>query len=255
MTKAIKENSFSDCNDCQIKYLILNSAVMTKYKTLTDVVDAYHLDLQKVVKPFLDLMEEGNITIDIFIDPSISTFNEEDVERNVIFTFEGLKDYLKKRFKACYHLTSQGGEKWEKVANPEWTDFTVFNWGGIFGLDYADGITGTKLENVMRLLDIDHFIKPEKHIPGTEKWTEYRPFWATYWKKLENGYNVSYDTSDILTWMKKHPSNESELSKYQQLAHEEKEFIRQQQTWYDNIKNWYTHPQWYQDIISYQEPQ
>jgi hypothetical protein len=253
MTDIIKRTSFADCNNHEIEYLILNSAVMTRYKSLTDVVYAYCLDPQKVAKSFFDLLEEGSIVVNIFSNESNIAFEEEDIARNVIFTTEGVQDCLNERFKACYCLTLEGGEKWEKNTKPEWNNFTVFNWGGIFGLDYPDGITGANLENVKRMLDMDYLIKPEKHILGTERWTEYHPFWATYWKQLEKGYNVSYDTHDILTWAKKYLYDEFELSENQELDPEEKEFIRRQRRWYDKIKNWYTPPQWYQDIIIYQE--
>ncbi|NJK66885.1 MAG: hypothetical protein HC941_10350 [Microcoleus sp. SU_5_3] len=211
----------------KVEYLMLKF-VICKYEALNSFAHSENLSHSEVVLAADSLFLRGDIKAMIFAD-------EYDTEAtsDVVLTRAGIQDSLDGRLLAFYYLTPQGGAKWEAMAHPDWNKFLIANFRQIFP-DYEEGILGTQREIVEQLLALDRLIFMYEHIPGTEVWNVLEPWQATYWKTLPRGYHVSceFQHSDFYPWELDDNTPAEIVEEYKQASQ-----------WYENIKKWYTDPE------------
>jgi hypothetical protein len=80
-----------------------------------------------------------------------------------------------------YGLTSQGGARWEAMAQFDWNDYI----GAWFEVEH--GYEGASQE----MLEV-YLCWSGCAVPGSEEWSLVRPWKATYWKSLPEGVRVRY---------------------------------------------------------------
>jgi hypothetical protein len=92
-----------------------------------------------------------------------------------------------------YRLTSDGGANWEAFAAPDWNKFVKHSYS------YEDGsecheVVAVDKSRLRRVFDGLHYIGVNPK-PETIVWTELKPFSATYWKELPEGFRVAFRTT------------------------------------------------------------
>lgn len=211
----------------KVEYLILNFAVICNYYGLRSVAYSKHLSHAETALAADSLFQRGDIKATVFADEC-----DTDGNSNVILTMAGIQDHLDDRLRASYYLTPQGGARWEAMAHPDWDKFFIVNFLGQF--PYEEGFLGTQREMIEQLMALDRLLFMYEHIPGTEKWNVLEPWEATYWKTLPRGYHVSceFQHSDFCPWELDDNTPAEIIEEYKQASQ-----------WYENIKKWYTDPE------------
>ena len=210
----------------EIEYLILEKAVNEKnYAFISDVKDYKNFSNEQIAIAAKSLMEKGLILATINLD----IYRIDNIE-NVTLNLSGIIDLLQKRFLATYHLTNEGGKKWESLTNANWDNFLEIN---LIEDDESHNkyiIRSTQKEIIEKILDLEHFILEYESIKDTQIWETLEPFRATYWKELSKGYQVIYEVK----------YNECFNSK--NFPPEERNDYKKATKWFNKIKKWYHQP-------------
>lgn len=85
-----------------------------------------------------------------------------------------------------YGLTSQGGQRWEAAAQPNWNRY-IYSGGPLWPSQLTEVIAADR-ERVEQYLREQ---RQELHIVA-RRWATLRPWQATYWKELPLGHLVHY---------------------------------------------------------------
>jgi hypothetical protein len=91
----------------------------------------------------------------------------------------------------AYSLTAQGGQRWEEIARPDWSRFHELDY---IGEDAPTGliVTAGSLARAEEVLQSDFPRYQLRRIAGIDRLHELRPWHATYWKTLPDGYRLQW---------------------------------------------------------------
>jgi hypothetical protein len=125
------------------------------------------------------------------------------------------KDYIQ------YRLTIKGGQQWEILSKPNW-DWCIG--GGYYYSENQVISEATSYKVAEQYLQMYPYWDSFEVIPDSIEVEILRPWQATYWKTLPEGYRISGKTRDI-----------QEIRSQRDMLSEEREFM-------DKVYNWYTNP-------------
>lgn len=148
----------------------------------------------EVVSTFYSLFRKGDLQVQHFDD-----------ERNPVGppfspTLQEIKDGLAGKVFLEYGLTEQGGAKWERVTNPNWS--LLLLGGRTDNIRNFDDALGDKKGKFLRICAVERSLVEEQvernrsqgQIPlkGKMIWSSLIPWEVTYWKTLPSGWRLIY---------------------------------------------------------------
>ncbi|GMU09689.1 hypothetical protein ASNO1_59430 [Corallococcus caeni] len=90
-----------------------------------------------------------------------------------------------------YTLTPEGGALWESLTRPDWSRYCKGEWGKEQTCLKAGSHERLEAELTWQATD-----PWSERVSGSEVWTVVRPWEATYWKTLPEGFEVRYRRID-----------------------------------------------------------
>ncbi|HBB30900.1 MAG TPA: hypothetical protein DDZ80_27840 [Cyanobacteria bacterium UBA8803] len=218
------------------EYWILRRALKHE-ESLRDVAYECGLALAEVAVAANRLFQNGDILARV-ID------GDKDLENspNVVLTMSEIQAYLDGKLRASYALTSQGGARWEAIAQAEWNRYFVWYCNDskvVKGELFECELIGSERQLIEEIIRIDCYLPGHSiHIQETEIWEVLEPWQPTYWKTLPKAYRVCYQARDRVP----HICKETPPDLF--------EAYKQAEKWYLEIQQWYTDPKFEDELSS-----
>lgn len=218
------------------EYWILHRAV-TYHAWLPDVAYECHLSHHETAIAADRLFQRGDILALVIPEQDLEKLGRASSVEEYLshytrtLTLDEIYANLDRKLTASYILTSQGGARWEAVAQANWNQY--FFWS-FTHRSLENEILEWKLicpseELLKQLLSIRGYVESDIAVPDTEIWDTITPWRAMYWKTLPVAYRVCYQAkvadNDI-----SNPAL-SQCESYWQAGR-----------WHAEIRKWYHHP-------------
>jgi hypothetical protein len=174
--------------------------------------DSHGLSHAKLLDTLYRLFQDGSLV-------GIRYPNSENyIEANL--TYHEIDDALQAKNDIQYQLTVEGGQQWEVLSKPNW-DWCIG--GGCYSEDQVIS-EATSRKVAEQYLQMNSYWDSIEVIPESIECELLRPWQATYWKTLSEGYKISCKIRKI-----------QEIRSQQDMSPEEQEFM-------NHVWNWYTNP-------------